>query len=63
MKTVGRTTPGTLDLGDRYTLVEEEKAVDLLCGHSTRSVSVVTYANGRKAYYCPEGCGIQKAKR
>lgn len=49
------------DFRDSRHVLEEEKTVKLLCGHRTRGVSIVTYPNGRKAYQCPEGCGIQKA--
>ena len=35
----------------------------LTCGHVAKGQPVARYANGRKLFACPKGCGLMKSKR
>lgn len=44
-------------------LRETANGTPLVCGHVAQGQPVAIYPNRRKLYNCPQGCGLQKAKR
>jgi hypothetical protein len=46
-----------------YNTTDTFLATMLVCGHGTDDQPVAIYPGGRKMFRCPDGCGLQKAKR
>lgn len=53
----------SVDFKDSHRLLEQERHVRLECGHDVREVAVLTYPDGKRAYTCPQGCGIKRETR
>lgn len=44
-------------------LRESSGETPLVCGHTTKGQPIATFADGRKMFECPKGCGLVHMKR